>query len=126
MGIYFQEKAVWGYKVATCIMLVSMISTYLVAYSSIIKLMLDQGTFEPAVIKNNTAVVICFKMIFLSFLGAFTMIVIEFVSTCMCLTQALAMMTTGMVGFEIVRKKYMWFFENMLLINEERKEGLKQ
>jgi hypothetical protein len=50
-GEYFFEKEVYGYKVATCVMLVSMISTYLVAYSSIIKLMLDQGTFEPAVIK---------------------------------------------------------------------------
>jgi hypothetical protein len=47
----YDFKEVWGYKTATCIMLISMISTYLVAYSSIIKLFLDQGTFEPAVIK---------------------------------------------------------------------------
>jgi hypothetical protein len=51
MGQYDMIEPVWGYKVATMTMLVSMISTYLVAYSSIIKLMLDQGNFEPAVIK---------------------------------------------------------------------------
>lgn len=101
-------------------MLVSMISTYLVAYSSIIKLMLDNGKFEPAVIKKNTYLVVGFKIFFLSFMGAFFMIIVELASTLMCITQLLAMMTNGMDGFEKVKKVYMYFFENILLINEER------
>ena len=40
-----------SYKMATTAMLISMISTYLVAYSSIIKLFLDNGQYEPHIIK---------------------------------------------------------------------------
>jgi hypothetical protein len=59
-------------------------------------------------------------MFFLSFFGAFFMIIIELVSTLMCCVQALAMLTSGMEGFEKVRKKFMWFFEHVLLVNAER------
>jgi hypothetical protein len=40
-----------SYKIATTAMLISMVSTYLVAYSSIIKLFLDNGSYEPHVIR---------------------------------------------------------------------------
>lgn len=58
-----------SYKTATTIMLISMFSTYLVAYSSIIKLLLDTGSFEPHIIKQNPIIVIVAKFMFLSFLG---------------------------------------------------------
>jgi hypothetical protein len=48
------------------------------------------------------------------------MIIVELASTMMCITQLLAMMTSGMDGFDKVKKAYMYFFENILLINEER------
>jgi hypothetical protein len=44
--IYDNENAK-SYKWATTVMLISMFSTYLVAYSSIIKLFLDNGSYEP-------------------------------------------------------------------------------
>jgi hypothetical protein len=109
-----EDWEIKGYKLATMIILVSMISTYLVAYSSIIKLMLDNGSFEPAVIRQNTYLVVGVKLIFLSFLGAFTMIIVEFSSTVMCLVQLLAMITSGMDGFDKVKTKFLWFFENVL------------
>ena len=109
----YEGKEVWGYKIATCIMLVSMVSTYLVAYSSIIKLFLDRGTFEPAVIKQNTYLVVMIKLCFLSFFGAFTMIIIEFIQTVMAFTQMLALFTVGMDGFDKVKDRYMWIFENV-------------
>jgi hypothetical protein len=40
-----------SYKIVTTTMAISMLSTYLIAYSSIIKLMLDSGKFEPHIIK---------------------------------------------------------------------------
>jgi hypothetical protein len=40
-----------SYKIATTCMLICMLSTYLVAYSSIIKLFLDNGSYEPHIIK---------------------------------------------------------------------------
>jgi hypothetical protein len=88
--------------------------------------MLDNGTFEPAVIKQNTYLVVGIKLFFLTFFGAFFMIIVELASTMMCATQLLAMMTSGMDGFDKVKKAYMYFFEKVLKINEERQEGLKQ
>jgi hypothetical protein len=114
MGQFDMIEPVWGYKLSTCVMLVSMISTYLVAYSSIIKLMLDQGNFEPAVIKQNTYLVVGIKIGFLSFFGAFTMIIIELCSTIMAIAQLLAMLTSGMEGFDRVKTNFLWFFENVL------------
>jgi hypothetical protein len=121
----YEGKEVWGYKIATCIMLVSMVSTYLVAYSSIIKLFLDRGTFEPAVIKQNTYLVVMIKLCFLSFFGAFTMIIVEFMSTLMAITMLLAIFTSGMEGYDRVKTRYLWVFENVFMIDEERTEGLK-
>jgi hypothetical protein len=121
----YEGKEVWGYKIATCIMLVSMVSTYLVAYSSIIKLFLDRGTFEPAVIKQNTYLVVMIKLCFLSFFGAFTMIFVEFLSTLMAITMLLAILTSGMEGYDRVKARYLWVFENVFMIDEERTEGLK-
>jgi hypothetical protein len=120
MGQYDMIEPIWGYKIATMTMLVSMISTYLVAYSSIIKLMLDQGNFEPAVIKQNTYLVVTLKVCFLSFFGVFSMIIIEFASTVMAIAQLLAMLTSGMDGFDKVKTKFLWFFDHVLMINEER------
>jgi hypothetical protein len=48
--------------------------------------MLDNGTFEPAVIKQNTYLVVGIKLFFLSFFGAFFMIIVELASTLMCVT----------------------------------------
>lgn len=121
----YEGKEVWGYKIATCIMLVSMVSTYLVAYSSIIKLFLDRGTFEPAVIKQNTYLVVMIKLCFLSFFGAFSMMIVEFLSTMMAITMLLAILTSGMEGYDRVKVRYLWVFENVFMIDEERTEGLK-
>jgi hypothetical protein len=48
------------------------------------------------------------------------MIIIEFASTLMAITQMLAMLTSGMEGFDKVKTNFLWFFDNILMINEER------
>ena len=106
-------------------MLVSMLSTYLVAYSSIIKLLLDTGVFEPHIIKQNPAIVVFCKILFLTFLGPFYIMFIELLSTVMAFTQMFALILIGYMGFDIVKKKFMYIFEKVLMLDEERAEGLK-
>jgi hypothetical protein len=41
------------------------------------------------------------------------MIIIEFIQTIMAFTQMLALFTVGMDGFDKVKDRYMWIFENV-------------
>ena len=107
-------------------MMISMTSTYLVAYSSIIKLFLDTGSFEPHIIKQNPIVVILVKLVFLTFMGPCYIMIIEFMSTAMAIMQVVAMLVSGYKGYDQVRSNFMYVFENVLMLNEERAEGLKQ
>lgn len=106
-------------------MLMSMFSTYLVAHSSIIKLFLDNGSYEPQIIKLNSILTKIFKIVFLTFLGPFYIMGIEMVSTIMAICQMVALLVIGYEGFDIIRRRFMHVFENVLGLNEERTEGLK-
>ena len=106
-------------------MLMSMFSTYLVAHSSIIKLFLDNGSYEPQIIKLNSILTKIFKIVFLTFLGPFYIMGIEMVSTIMAISQMIALLVIGYEGFDIIRRRFMHVFENVLGLNEERAEGLK-
>ena len=81
-------------------MMISMTSTYLVAYSSIIKLFLDTGSFEPHIIKQNPIVVILVKLVFLTFMGPCYIMIIEFMSTAMAIMQVVAMLVSGYKGYD--------------------------
>lgn len=106
-------------------MLISMFSTYLIAYSSIIKLNLDNGSYEPHIIKQNTIITMFVKVIFLTFIGPTYIMGIELLSTVMAFSQMYALVVIGYAGFDIIKNKFMYIFENVLMLNEERAEGLK-
>jgi hypothetical protein len=63
---------------------------------------------------------------FLTFLGPFYIIVIELLSTLMAVSQVYVMIVIGFKGFDEVKKNFMYVFENVLNLDEERAEGLKQ
>jgi hypothetical protein len=65
------------------------------------------------------------KVLFLTFLGPFYIMGIELLSTVMAIVQMGALLIIGYQGFDIVKKKFMYVFENILMLNEERAEGLK-
>jgi hypothetical protein len=44
----------------------------------------------------------------------------------MAFTQMFALLIIGYAGFDIVKKRFMHIFENVLMLDEERAEGLKQ
>jgi hypothetical protein len=114
------------YKISTTVMAISMFATYLIAYSSIIKLMLDSGKFEPRIIKVNSYFVILMKILFLTFVGPLYILFIELLSTIMAVCQANAMLIIGYKGYDQVRANFMYLFENVLNLDEERAEGLRQ
>lgn len=105
---------------------ISMLSTYLIAYSSIIKLLLDNGSFEPHITKQNRLIVLIIKFIFLSFLGPMCIMCIEAFSALMALSQVFALLAVGYVGYDIIKNRFMYVFENVFMLDEERAEGLKQ
>ena len=122
---YYSDFNERSYKWATTVMLISMLSTYLVAYSSIIKLFLDNGSYEPHIIKQQTYLTMLAKIVFLSFLGPGFIIGVELLSTTMAFCQMYALLAVGYTGFDIVKNKFMYIFENVLGLDEERAEGLK-
>lgn len=124
--VLYSDDNEFSYKVSTVVMLISMMSTYLVAYSSIIKLMLDNGSYEEHVIKKNAIIAIFFKIIFLSFMGPIYIMGIEMFSTFMAISQMYALLAIGYQGFDLMKDRFMYIFENILKLDEERAEGLKQ
>ena len=114
-----------SYKVTTTVMLISMLSTYLVAYSSIIKLFLDNGSYEPQILKKNPLITRIVKVIFLTFLGPFYIMSVELLSTVMAITQMIGLITVGYDGYDLIKNRFMFIFENVLQLNEERAEGLR-
>ena len=106
---------------------IAFMSTYLVAYSSIIKLMLDQGNFEPKVIKQNGYLVIAAKLLFLTFIGPIYIIFVEIASTLQATSQFFAMIGDADGGFDSIKNSrgFTYVFESMLMLNEERAEGLR-
>lgn len=106
-------------------MLICMLSTYLVAYSSIIKLFLDNGWYEPQIIKQNPLITRLVKWVFLTFIGPVYIMGVEFLSTLMAAAQMIALVVVGYSGYDIIKIRFMYIFENVLQLNEERAEGLK-
>ena len=51
---------------------------------------------------------------------------IELLSTCMAFCQMYALLATGFSGYDHVRNYFMNIFENILMLDEERADGLKQ
>jgi hypothetical protein len=66
------------------------------------------------------------KIMFLTFLGPFYIMLIELLSTLMAVSQLYVMLVIGFKGFDEVKKNFMYIFENVLNLDEERAEGLKQ
>ena len=67
------------------------------------------------------------KLLFLTFLGPLYIFCVEITSTLQSLLQAIAMLRSSNGGFDSVKnsKGFTYIFENLLMLNEERAEGLR-
>ena len=66
-----------GYKGALMVIFFSLLSTHLIAYSSIINMQLNLGLYEPAVVKKASCFGVMGKVLFLTCLGPIAPFMLE-------------------------------------------------
>jgi hypothetical protein len=108
-----------SYKFATVFIFMSVSSVYLIAYSSMINMLLFKGVYEPAQVRRNSCCQVFLKLIFLTFIGPFYFIFIEVASKLMAVCTSLAMILAGKRGYLVIRMKFLGFIESMFALTEE-------
>jgi len=115
-----------SYKFATVFIFMSVSSVYLIAYSSMINMLLFKGVYEPAQVRRNSCCQVFLKLIFLTFIGPFYFIFIEIASKLMAVCTSLAMILAGKRGYLVIRMKFLGFIESMFALTEEQIDGLNK
>ena len=118
-GMEERNHHLWSYKFATVYIFLSLTSVYLIAYSSMINMLLFKGVYEPQVIKRNSCCQVSIKILFLSFLGPFYFVGVELVAKTMSVCASLAMLIRGKTGYLWVRTHFLRFIEFVFSLNEE-------
>lgn len=108
-----------SYKFATVYIFMCLTSVYLIAYSSMINMLLFKGVYEPAQIRRNTWFQVFLKLIFLTFFGPFYFIFVELAFKFMAVSTSLAMILSGKNGYLKVRMKFLGFIERAFSLTEE-------
>lgn len=120
------NKDLWSYKFATVFIFMSITSVYLIAYSSMINMLLFKGVYEPQQIKRNTYFQVFNKIIFLSFLGPIYFVGVEIISKIMAVFATLGMILRGKTGYQWVRVRFLRLIDYMFSLNEEQIDGLNK
>jgi hypothetical protein len=115
-----------SYKFATVFIFMSVSSVYLIAYSSMINMLLFKGVYEPAQVRRNSCCQVFLKLIFLTFIGPFYFIFIELASKLMAVCTSLAMIIGGKRGYLVIRMKFLGFIESFFALTEEQIDGLNK
>lgn len=118
-GMKPENHHLWSYKFATVYIFMSISSVYLIAYSSMINMLLFKGVYEPQQIKRNSYCQVFFKLIFLSFLGPIYFIFVELVVKTMSVFASLGMLFCGKKGYLAVRVCFLRFIDYVFNLNEE-------
>lgn len=92
---------------------------YLIAYSSMINMLLFKGVYEPQVIKRNSCCQVTIKIVFLSFLGPLYFVGVELVSKTMAVCASLGMLTCGRKGYLAARIRFLRLIDFVFSLNEE-------
>ena len=125
-GMKPENHGLWSYKFATVYIFMSLTSVYLIAYSSMINMLLFKGVYEPQQIKRNNCCQVGIKIIFLSFLGPFYFVGVELVSKLMAVCSSFGMLTCGKNGYLWVRIQFLKFIDFVFNLNEEQIDGLNK
>lgn len=116
----------WSYKFATVYIFLCLTSVYLIAYSSMINMLLFKGVYEPQIIRRNNCCQVLLKIMFLSFLGPFYFVGVELVSKIMAVCASLGMLLCGKRGYFGVRTCFLRIIEGVFNLNEEQIDGLNK
>lgn len=123
-GMQPQNHHMWSYKFATLYIFMCISSEYLIAYSSMINMLLFKGVYEPNQIKRNSWFQVFLKLIFLSFIGPIYFVFVEMAVKTMAVLASLGMLFRGKDGYLAVRVKFLRAIENIFYLNEEQIDGL--
>lgn len=116
-GMRNKENA--SYKFATVYIFMAISSNYLIAYSSMVNMLLFKGAYEPAQVRKNSRCKVLLKLFFLTFIGPFYFIFVEFASKFMALWTSIAMLCAGKRGYLKVRMKFLGCIESIFYLTEE-------
>jgi hypothetical protein len=123
-GVQNQDKN--SYMFATVFLFMCLTSVYLIAYSSMVNMLLFKGVYEPAQVRKNTCCQVFLKILFLTFIGPVYFIFVELTSELMVLFTSLAMIFGGSRSYLNVRMMFIGFIEKFFHLTEEQVDGLKQ
>ena len=118
-GMKPENHDMWSYKFAFVYIFMSVSSVYLIAYSSMINMLLFKGVYEPQQIKRNNCCQVAIKMIFLSFLGPLYFVGVELFSKLMAVFAAFGMIFYGKTGYQFIRVHFLRAIEFIFSLNEE-------
>ena len=98
-----------SYKIVTVLIFTLLTSVYLIAYSSVINMLLYKGVYEPQQIKKNSCMQVFLKLIFLSFIGPLYFVIVKLKVKVMSVLAAIALIFTGKKGYLCVRSVFLGF-----------------
>lgn len=115
-----------SYKFATVFIFMCLTSVYLIAYSSMINMLLFKGVYEPAQVRRNSCFQVSLKLVFLTFIGPFYFVFVELTSKLMAISTSMAVLLAGQTGYLRVRIKFLGFIERFFHLSEEQVDGLNK
>lgn len=95
-----------SYKIAVLVMFISICSCFLIAYSSIVNMLLYNGVYEPAQIRRQGYCMIFFRLLFLSFIGPFYFVLIEITHKIMNIFSFLGLLC-GKKGYQGIKNFFL-------------------
>lgn len=95
-----------SYKIATLCIFISICSCFLIAYSSIVNMLLYNGVYEPAQIRRQNCCMVLFRLLFLTFIGPFYFVFIEITHKLMAIFSLFGLLF-GQNGFQTVKNFFL-------------------
>ena len=115
-GMKPKNKDKDSFKIVFLIIVIAIASCFLIAYSSIVSMLLYNGDYEPS--KKQKPVKLFFRLLFLTFVGPFYFIVIEFIHKIMDLCSFFGLLC-GKNGHRDVKLFFLARIKGMFGLNEE-------
>lgn len=112
-----------SYKIASVVIFIAISSCFLIAYSSIVNMLLYNGVYEPAQIKRQSYFMVFMRLIFLTFVGPFYFLLIEFMQKVMEISAFFGLLHSRN-GYKQVKVFFLAIIKKVFGLNEEQCEGL--
>lgn len=115
-----KNQDISSYKIAFVIIALSFFSTFLLQHSSIMKMMLSKGFYEPQNTRKDSMLKITYKILFLTFFGPFQLVLVEILIVTMSICQILALITfRGVKGYYAVQHLFAKIFTEFFGLYED-------